>query len=107
MSDANSVATITTKYGTVAGGGLLAVFLVFWNIYQDSEADARRAQRNQEQLAICTSVNRVVNMNGIIIRESLQPRPDQSDEARARIDRLRTLALNELDKARCEVTPVD
>jgi hypothetical protein len=97
----------TTKVGTVAGGGLLAVLLVFWNIYQDTEAASRRDQRNQQQLAICTSVNRVVNMNGIILRESLQPRADQTPDQRDRIDRLRTIALTELDKARCEVTPVD
>lgn len=107
MSDEENSSPNRMNIGTVAGGGLLAVLLAFWNIYQDHEADVRRDQRNQQQLAICTSVNRVVNMNGIIIRESLQTRPDQTTEQRNRIDRLRTLALDELDKARCEVTPVD
>lgn len=96
-------ATVTT----VAGGSVIAILLAFWNLYQDAEADSKRELRNQQQAAICDSVNRVVNMNGVIIRESIVTREGQTPEQRERIERLRGLALDELDKARCEVSPVD
>lgn len=106
-SEGSTSGKLPGKGATIAGGSVIAIFLAFWNVYQDAEADSRRELRNQQQAAICDSVNRVVNMNGVIIRESIVTREGQTQEQRERVERLRNLALDELDRARCVVTPVD
>jgi predicted negative regulator of RcsB-dependent stress response len=100
----NGKRTSKLALGTVAG--LAATTLMAWNAWQDHMAEQTTQARNQQQQRICESVNAVNDTLEIIIREALVPEPGDSPAEIARDQRLKQLALAEIERARCRVAPL-
>jgi UTP:GlnB (protein PII) uridylyltransferase len=100
----NGTRTGRVALGTVAT--IVATGLLAWNAWQDHMAEQVTEARNQQQQRICESVNAVNDTLEIIIREALVPEPGDSPEEIARDQRLKQLALAEIERARCRVAPL-
>lgn len=81
--------------------------LTGWQFYQEHQENQVTEQRNERQMEICTSVNRLVRVLDVILREATLPRAEDSEQRAASRREFKQFALDQIADAKCTVTPVE